>query len=152
MRTVQDIIDTKPRASNFIRSDKLVIEALNYLNAVNLSYLIVMDDGVFKGIFSERDYTRNLALKGRSSATTTVGEIMTADLPKVVLADSVEHCMNEMTTRKTRYLLAYDGNKFVGVITIHDLLRQVIASKEDVFDRALTKKLIDNDESSERIY
>ncbi|PWT96638.1 MAG: CBS domain-containing protein [Bacteroidetes bacterium] len=151
MRTVQDILSVKPRPSNFIRSDALVIDALNMLNAVNLSYLIVMDDHTFKGIFSEHEYARNLVLKGRSSSTTKVADVMTSDLPKVSLNDTVEHCMNEMTTKRTRYLLAYNGSHFEGVITIHDLLRLVIASKEAVFDNELTQKLIDSDESG-RIY
>ena len=77
---------------------------------------------------------------------------MTTDLPIVSLQDTVEHCMNDMTTKRTRYLLAYNGSHFEGVITIHDLLRLVIASKEAVFDNELTQRLIDSDESGGRIY
>jgi CBS domain-containing protein len=73
---------------------------------------------------------------------------MTIDLPIVEITDTVEHCMNSMNLHKARYLLAYDGNGFRGVITIHDLLRQVIANKELVFDSSLTEKLIDQDESN----
>ena len=60
--------------------------------------------------------------------------------------------MNLMNSQKTRYLLAFDDEEFVGVITIHDLLRQVIASKEEVFDHTLTNQLLDNAESGGRIY
>ena len=76
---------------------------------------------------------------------------MTIDLPMVELTDSVEHCMNLMNSHKTRYLLAYDDGRFENVITIHDLLRQVIANKEEVFDNTAAKTLLDNDESG-RIY
>ena len=101
-----------------------------------------------KGIFSERDYSRNVILKGRASNTTTVGEVMTTDLPVVHYTDTVEQCMNTMNVNKTRYLLAYDAHeKFGGVITIHDLLRQVIANREDVFDSSAAQRLIDSDES-----
>ena len=151
MRTVQDILDTKQRTFNVIAPDALVIDAINQLNSVNLSYLIVMDGKEYKGIFSERDYTRNVILKGRASNTTLVKDAMTIDLPMVELSDSVEHCMNLMNSHKTRYLLAYDDGRFENVITIHDLLRQVIANKEEVFDNTAAKTLLDNDESG-RIY
>ncbi len=148
MKLVKDIIAAKPRAFNYIDPAALVIDALNMLNAVNLSYLVVMDGDEYKGIFSERDYSRNLILKGRSSTTTQVQEVMSTDFPFVESNDTVEYCMNLMNTHKTRYLLAYDRQYFVGVITIHDLLRQVIFNREEVFDHSAAKELIDNDESS----
>src|SRR5688572_24903859 len=124
MRTVRDIINGKPEPSNITSPDTLVIDALQLLSTVNLSYLVVMDTTAFKGIFCERDYSRNVILKGRSSTTTRVGEVMTRDLPQVELNDTVEHCMNLMNSYRTRYLLAYDGREFAGIVTIHDLLRQ----------------------------
>src|SRR5262249_18667283 len=96
---------------------------------------------------SERDYTRNVILKGRASNSTTVKEAMTTDLPIVALTDTVEYCMNLMNAHKTRYLLAYEGRQFVGVVTIHDLLRQVIANRQEIFDNSVAKTLIDNDET-----
>lgn len=151
MRTVKDIFESKQRAYNSIQPEALVIDALNQLNSVNLSYLVVMEGDEYRGVFSERDYTRNVILKGRASSSTTVKEVMTTDLPVVEVTDSVENCMNVMNSHKTRYLLAYDDQKFVGVVTIHDLLRQVIANKEDVFDHTVTHQLIDNDEAG-RVY
>lgn len=152
MRRVKDIIASKPKAFNTVSPDALVIEGLQLLNTVNLSYLIVTEGDVYKGIFSERDYTRNVILKGRSSKETIVEQVMTTDYPRVETTDSVEYCMNLINTHKTRYLLAFDSGNFVGVITIHDLLRQVIASKEEVFDHTLTSQLIDNAEGGGRIY
>ena len=151
MRTVQNIIRSKPKPFNVIQPDSLVIDALNLLNSVNLSYLIVMEGNQFKGIFSERDYTRNVVLKGRASNNTIVREVMSTDIPVVQVTDTVEDCMNMINTHKTRYLVAYDDELFVGVITIHDLLRQVIFSREEVFNHKLTQSMIDTDESS-RIY
>lgn len=150
MRTVKNILETKAKTFNHIEPTALVIDAINMMNAVNLSYLIVMEGNEYRGIFSERNYTRNIILKGRASNTTKVEEAMTKDLPIVDLNDSVEYCMNLINSHKTRYLLAYHDNQFAGVITIHDLLRQVIASKEEVFDN-LAKKLLDDDEDG-RIY
>ncbi|HET9825332.1 MAG TPA: CBS domain-containing protein [Chitinophagaceae bacterium] len=147
MRTVKDMLDSKQKSFNRIESNALVIDAINLMNSVNLSYLIVLDGDEYRGIFSERDYTRNVILKGRSSSSTMVKEAMTTDLPIVALNDTVEYCMNLMNAHKTRYLLAYDGRHFAGVVTMHDLLRQVIANREDIFDRSVAKTLIDNDES-----
>lgn len=152
MRRVKDIVASKQKAFNTISPAALVIDALQMLNSVNLSYLIVIDGEKYRGIFSERDYTRNVILKGRSSKETVVEQVMTTDYPKVDLNDTVEFCMNLMNTHKTRYLLAFADDDFVGVITIHDLLRQVIASKEEVFDHMLTNQLIDNAEGGGRIY
>jgi CBS domain-containing protein len=148
MRSVKDMLSGKPKTLNFINPEALVIDALNVLNSVNLSYLIVMDGDKYKGIFSERDYTRNLILKGRSSNSTQVQEAMSTDFPFVELSDTVEYCMDMMNTNKTRYLLAYDKQNFAGVITIHDLLRQVIFNREEVFDHSRAKDLLDHDESS----
>jgi len=146
MRTVYDLMRSKPVVFNNINEDALVIDALQMLNSVNLSYLVVKKGDEFKGIFCERDYSRNVILKGRSSANTQVKEIMTNDLPMVDIADTVEHCMNLMISHKARYLLAYNDQKFAGVITIHDLLRQVISNKEAVFDNSMAEQLLNYDE------
>ena len=147
MRTVDDMIGSKPNPDNIIIPDALVIEALEMLNTVNLSYLIVMEGDEYKGIFCERDYSRNVILKGRSSSSTKVKEVMTTDLPVVHTSDTVEHCMHVMNINKARYLVAFGpDNTFEGVITIHDLLRQVIANKELVFDTSVAEQLINNDE------
>ena len=150
MRTAKNILDSKSKAFNIVSPNTLVIDALSMLNSVNLSYLVVMEGEEYKGIFSERDYSRNVILKGRTSSSSTVREVMSVDFPVVHFTDTVEHCMNTMNTNKTRYLLAYDPQeKFAGVVTIHDLLRQVIANREDVFDSSAAQRLLDNDESGE---
>ncbi|MBL7708282.1 MAG: CBS domain-containing protein [Chitinophagaceae bacterium] len=146
MITVKEMLEKKPTVYNTIEPGALVIDALTMLNSVNLSYLVVKDNNVYKGIFCERDYSRNVILKGRSSRDTKVEEVMTIYLPMVQMTDTAEHCMLTMDLHKARYLLAFDDKEFRGVITIHDLLRQAIASKEFVFDKDLAGKLIDHDE------
>jgi len=150
MRTVHDLLMSKPLVFNTIDADGLVIDALQMLNSVNLSYLVVKKGDEFRGIFCERDYSRNVILKGRSSANTKVQEVMTTDLPIVEVSDTVEQCMNLMISHKARYLLAYDDQQFAGVITIHDLLRQVISNKEAVFDHSMAEQLLSHEEG--RIY
>jgi len=147
MLTVQDILKTKEKPTNIIEPTALVIDALKKLATVNLSYLIVMEGDEFKGIFSERDYTRNLVLKGRSSRDTMVQEVMNTDLPEVSLSKTIEDCMYLMNVRGNRYLAVYDDdNKVAGIITIHDILRQVLAKKQDAFASSLSG-LLDKDES-----
>jgi len=148
MKTVRDILKNKAIAFNVIDPDALVIDALKMLNAVNLSYLVVKKNDAFKGVFCERDYSRKVILKGRSSAATRVEEVMTTDLPVLDISDTVEYCMNLMSTHGTRYVLVLDNQEFAGIITIHDLLRLILKSKETVFDQSLAEKLIDQDEQN----
>ena len=148
MITVKDILKTKEELTNTIEPTTMVIDALRTLASVNLSYLVVMDGDEFKGIFSERDYTRNLVLKGRSSRDTMVQEVMNTELPEVYMSKTIEDCMYLMNVRGNRYLVAYDDdNQLAGIITIHDILRQVLANKNHAFDDALTSGLLDKDES-----
>lgn len=147
MRTVRNMLETKDEQSNIIDPSIMVIDALKKLISVNLSYLVVYENGEYIGIFSERDYTRKLVLEGRSSRETKVKDVLATDLPEVSLDDTVEDCMYKMNMRGVRYVAAYDDNKFVGIITLHDVLREVLASKEDVFDNSLTDTLINHAES-----
>jgi CBS domain-containing protein len=146
MIRVKEILGRKRKVSNIIKPTALVIDALALLNTVNLSYLVVMEGKAYKGIFCERDYCRNVILKGRSSKTATVAEVMTTDLPVVETSDTAEYCMNTMNENKTRYLLAVDDSNFAGIITIHDLLRQILSNREDVFDHSIAEKLIEQEE------
>jgi predicted transcriptional regulator len=103
---------------------------LQLMNSVNLSYLIVMHANQFYGIFSERDYSRNVILKGLHSNQTPVKTVMSVALPMVGLHDTVDRCMELINTHKTRYLLVFDHGNFLGVITINDLLREVMSHRD----------------------
>jgi predicted transcriptional regulator len=135
MRTVANILQHKPPVFNFIDPDAKVIEALQLMNSVNLSYLVVIREETFFGIFSERDYSRNVILKGLHSNSCSVKEVMSHSLPMVGMQDTVEHCMHLLNSHKTRYLIAFDDQEFKGVVTINDVLREAIENKEMVFDK-----------------
>jgi predicted transcriptional regulator len=141
MRTVVNILQNKLPVFNFIDPDAKVIEALQLMNSVNLSYLVVKRDDEFYGIFSERDYSRNVILKGLQSNTSTVREVMSTSLPIVNMQDTAEMCMQLFNAHKTRYLLAFDNdNVFKGVVTINDILREAIENKEMVFDKLILQE------------
>ncbi len=134
MRTAADILQSKPPAFNFIDADAKVIEGLQLMSSVNLSYLVVTKENQFAGIFSERDYSRNVILKGLSSNVATVKEVMSVSLPVIGIHDTVEKCMQLLNSYKTRYLVVFDDQEFKGVVTINDVLREAIANKALVFD------------------
>lgn len=149
MRTVNDLLLNKPRPFNFIEPDARVLDALQLMNSVNLSYLVVMHDSTFHGIFSERDYSRNVILKGLHSDSCMVKTVMSTDIPIVEATDTVEHCMHMLNTHKTRYLLVFDDAYFKAVITINDVLREAIASKGMVFDE---QAVMDATDLQDKIY
>lgn len=130
MRTVKEILKQKGPHFNFIDADRTVREAIGVMKAENISYLIVRENNEYAGIISERDYTHKVILQDKHSDTTLVREIMTCDMPIVSLNDTAEQCMKLMNSSKARYLPAYDGAEFKGVITIHDLMRAAIAELE----------------------
>jgi len=140
MRTVANILMSKPPAFNFVEPDAKVIEALQIMNSVNLSYLVVIKEQTFYGIFSERDYSRNVILKGLHSDTCAVKEVMSVSLPVIGMQDTVEQCMQLLNSHKTRYLVVFDDNNFKGVITLNDVLREALNSKEMVFDELMIKQ------------
>lgn len=135
MRTVADILANKPPVFNQVSPKAKVIEALQLMNSVNLSYLVVMDGETFHGLFSERDYSRNVILKGLHSDSCTVEEVMSTSLPMVSTDTTVEDCMHLLNSHKTRYLIVFSDNEFKGVVTINDVLRDAIENKELVFDQ-----------------
>jgi CBS domain-containing protein len=135
MRTVRDILKSKPVGFNRVHPDTKVIDALNLLNSLNASYLLVIENDRYKGLFTERDYSRKVILNGLESRYTSVADVMTKDLPIVELTDTIDHCMHLMHIHRVRYLLAFypDGHR-VGVITMRDLLKEVIKEKPEEFN------------------
>lgn len=130
MSKIRDIIVKKGPHFNIVPADTLVLDALTIMKSENLSYVVVMTDNQYLGIMSERDYTHKIKLQGRKSDTTTVKEIMTNDLPVIGYADDLERCMVLMNVYKTRYLPVFDNMQFKGVLTMNDLMREVIGGKK----------------------
>ncbi|WP_442682256.1 CBS domain-containing protein [Stenotrophomonas sp. JC08] len=126
MQTVRQLLGNKSPEVHAIAPDAPVIEAVRLMAQKSIGALLVMAGGRLVGILSERDYARKIVLKDRSSATTPVREIMTAELVTVTPAVSVEECLELVTDRRIRHLPVLDGDTVVGVISIGDLVKSVI--------------------------
>jgi CBS domain-containing protein len=126
MSKIQEILSKKGPHFNIVSSNTKVVDALTILKSKNLSYVVVMDLNVFQGIMTERDYTHKIKLEGRTSDSTLVKSIMTKDLPVIGYADDLKRCMILMNVYKTRYLPVFEDNEFKGIITMNDLMREVI--------------------------
>jgi predicted transcriptional regulator len=125
------MLQKKGPVFNVVTPDTKVVEALNIMKSENLSYVVVMQDGNYLGIMSERDYTHKVKLQGKKSETTTVKDIMSSDYPVVGFGEDLQRCMVLMNVYKTRYLPIFDEMNFQGVLTMNDLMREVIA-KDDL--------------------
>jgi len=130
MRNVSAILKKKGPHSNYTSENATVLKAATLMKAKNISYLIVRKNRQYAGIISERDCVYKLILQEKPAGNTLVHEIMTIDLPVIDPDDKAEHCMDLINSSKSRYLAVFNNNKFKGIITIHDLIREAIASKE----------------------
>lgn len=110
--------------------DDTVLQALQLLAEKNIGALPVMEDDILVGIFSERDYARLFPLKFESPKTTSVSEVMTDEVYCIGLENTACDCMGMMTEKRVRHLPVMDEGKVVGIITIGDVLSQVIKDQE----------------------
>lgn len=130
MKTVTQLLQAKGREIHSIGQDARVIEALKLMAEKEVGALIVMDGGRLAGIISERDYARKVILHGKSSHDILVREIMTGKVITVHPGQTVEECMALMTAKRIRHLPVADGERLVGVLSIGDLVKEVIAEQE----------------------
>ena len=127
---VKEILNQKGRDIFAVKPDATVYEAIAKMAEYNIGALLVMEDANLKGIISERDYRNKVILEGRTSKNTEVQEIMTKDVIRVESSDTVNLCMQLMTEKKIRHLPVVDGEQVVGVISIGDVVKTVIASQK----------------------
>ena len=124
MTIVAQVIKNKAVQSIFIISpNATVLEAIKIMAEKGVGALVVAEDEKVVGIFSERDYTRKIALMERSSNNTPVADIMTSKVISVSLNHTVEECLQLMTDRHLRHLPVLDEEKLVGFISIGDLVK-----------------------------
>ena len=111
-----------------------VIDAIRLMDEKNVGALPVVENGKLVGIVSERDYTRKVLLKGRSSKDTPVSDIMTKELLTVNSGDSVAECMRIMTEKRVRHLPVLEGTKLVGILSIGDVVNWLMSAQKAMID------------------
>jgi CBS domain-containing protein len=126
---IRDVLARKGPSLWSIHPDATVFEAIEELAGRNIGALPVLEDGRLLGVLSERDYTRKIALEGKSSKSTRVRDIL-AEAVTVRPADSIEDAMRRMTERRVRHLMVTDGTGVVGIVSIGDLVHCIIEAQD----------------------
>lgn len=132
--TVNQILSVKGSEVYSIVSTITVYEALRIMGEKNVGAVLVIEDNVLKGILSERDYARKIALKNKSSRDTLVQEIMDADLITVKPTDKLDYCMDLITNKRIRHLPVLEDNQVVGIISIGDVVKTIMENQKHTID------------------
>ena len=127
--TIASLLKDKPRKVWSISEDSTVFEAIELMAGKNIGALPVMSNGKLLGILSERDYTRKIAIEGKSSKSTSVGEIISADFISVSPNSTIDECMHLMTEHRIRHLPVVQTDELVGIISIGDLVNWIISAQ-----------------------
>ena len=135
MSTIKQILDTKGYAVWSIHPRESVFAAIQQMAEKEVGALVVLEGDAVVGIISERDYARKVMPKGRSSRETMVQDIMTADVIHVRLDQSIEECMTIVTEKHIRHLPVLDSGQLVGIISIGDLVKTIIAEQQFIIEQ-----------------
>jgi CBS domain-containing protein len=130
MKTVQQMLDAKPSQIFSVTEDSSVLSGLQYMMERNISALLIVNNTVLTGIFTERDYARKIILHGKSSAETTIKEVMTADPITVLPEDSIDLCMKVMTDKHIRHLPVMADGALLGMVSIGDVVKFIIEDQK----------------------
>ena len=135
MKLVKHLLDGKGRHIVSVVPDSTVLEAIILMADKAIGSLIVMEDDKLIGIVTERDYARKVIIKGRSSKTTRVSEIMTTGVFTTSSAKSVNDCMSLMTEKRIRHLPVLEDNRVIGMISIGDLVQAIISDQKEEIEQ-----------------
>ena len=126
MTTIQHVLDTKGHDVLTVQPDDTVFHALELMASKNVGAVIVTENDAPVGIFTERDYARNVILKGRSSSNTPIRDIMVSEVIFVKPEQTVDECMAIMSGKRFRHLPVMQGGKLAGIVSIGDLVKTII--------------------------
>ena len=129
--TVADMLAHKSSVVHAVPPDTTVLEAIAQMDSKRVGALLVMQGDKLVGILSERDYTRKVILLGRASRDTRVSEIMTAQVIVVRPQMGLGECLQLVTNHGIRHLPVVDGDRVIGVLSIGDLVRAVVAQQAE---------------------
>jgi len=127
--TIDSIIREKPHAIWSVAPDSTVYDCIQLMSDKNIGAVLVVENGKLGGVFTERDYTRKIVLKGRSSKTTPVREVLSRPVISVKPEDTIEDCMRLMTEHRIRHLPVMEGDRIVGIVSIGDLVNWIISAQ-----------------------
>jgi CBS domain-containing protein len=131
MKTLQQLLDNKKHKSVIsIAPHRPVFDALVVLAEYKIGALVVLDGDKLVGVFSERDYAREIILKGKSSKTTPISEVMSSNVLTVKPSNTVEQAMNIMSDKHIRHLPVLEGDKVIGMLSIGDLVKETIEHQQ----------------------
>lgn len=136
--TISEILSHKGRNAWAIGPEATVFEAIQMMAEKNVGALLVTEGNRLVGIISERDYTRKVALKGKSSKQTAVREILSGKVIYVHPEQTVEECMRLMTDHRIRHLPVLKGEEIVGVVSIGDLVNWIISAQSTTIQQLQT--------------
>ena len=135
MKSARQLLEAKGSDVWSIHPDAAVYDAIEMMADRGVGALMVLDGGDLVGVISERDYARKVILRGRSSKDTTVKEIMTARVVYARPDQTVEDCMGLMTEKRIRHLPVVDGRELLGVVSIGDLVKSMLAEQQFVIEQ-----------------
>ncbi len=130
MKTLRELLEGKGHDVWSVHPNDTVLDAIKVLASKDIGALVVIEDDRLVGIFSERDYARNVYLKGKSSPETPVRDVMATPVICVSPDQSVNECMALMTEKRIRHLPVMDDDELVGMVSIGDLVKSVIAEQQ----------------------
>ncbi len=130
MKPITELLKKRDAQLFQVAPDVTVFDGLKLLASYGVGAILVMEKDLLVGIFSERDYTRKVALQGKNSRETTIADIMTREVISVPPTAGTRVCMALMSTKKIRHLPVMDGNKVLGLISIRDIMDDIIADHE----------------------
>lgn len=130
MTTIKQVLDSKGHDVLTVQPDDTVLHALELMASKNVGAVVVTENDAPMGILTERDYARSVILKGRSSSTTPVRDIMSSDVIFVEPEQTVDECMAIMTEKRFRHMPVLHDEKLVGIVSIGDLVKTIIDEQE----------------------
>ncbi len=135
MEFVSQFLEKKGHDVWWVAPETTVFDALQLMANKKVGALLVLEEDSLVGVFSERDYARKVTLKGKSSKDTPVRDIMSTKIVCVTPNQTTEECMSLMTEKRVRHLPVMDGEKLIGIISIGDVVKAVIADREDIIEQ-----------------
>lgn len=129
--TVNQILSQKGKEVYSVLPTITVYEALVSMSEKNIGAILVVENSILKGILSERDYARKIALKAKSSKKTLVHEIMVQNVITVKPSDNLDYCMDLMYNKKIRHLPVLENDAIIGIISIGDVVKSIIDLQKD---------------------